>query len=157
MQEPEDWRCPICRAMVDGPLQSCWQCGTSREGQPDPDFKTAVEVGPRTHCPQCQYPYEGLSSDRCPECGEPIDRNTVDTPTAGAPPADPVAESRRRVWLVVLIVTILGLYGLVTLSQAPSIVGTPLENSILAAAMGDMILGGLAFFALLGSMLPRGK
>ena len=35
------WSCPKCAESVDGDFECCWNCGTSRDGQPDTTFKHA--------------------------------------------------------------------------------------------------------------------
>jgi hypothetical protein len=38
--QPPEWHCPKCRADVDGLWSFCWSCGTSKNGEEDPDFHT---------------------------------------------------------------------------------------------------------------------
>ena len=38
--QPPQWHCPHCQADVDGLWSYCWSCGTSKHGEPDPDFHT---------------------------------------------------------------------------------------------------------------------
>jgi tetratricopeptide (TPR) repeat protein len=38
------WNCPHCNESVEEPLDVCWKCGTSREGELDPEFKPADEI-----------------------------------------------------------------------------------------------------------------
>ena len=40
------WNCPKCRAKVDDSFEICWSCGTSRDGEEDPAFARADDVGP---------------------------------------------------------------------------------------------------------------
>jgi hypothetical protein len=40
------WNCPKCAAVVDDEFEVCWQCGTNREGVPDPNFVKADEAPP---------------------------------------------------------------------------------------------------------------
>ncbi len=44
-EEPaEAWTCLKCEAQVDGLLDVCWSCGTTREGEEDPEFADADAV-----------------------------------------------------------------------------------------------------------------
>jgi len=36
--QPSPWICPKCQADVDGLWSFCWSCGTSKNGEEDPDF-----------------------------------------------------------------------------------------------------------------------
>jgi hypothetical protein len=40
------WTCPKCRSRVDDAFEVCWSCGTSAEGEEDPTFARADDVGP---------------------------------------------------------------------------------------------------------------
>ena len=40
------WRCPDCNETIEPSLDICWNCGTSRDGDRDPDFKCADELAP---------------------------------------------------------------------------------------------------------------
>ncbi len=40
------WDCPKCHAKVDPSFEVCWQCGTSKDGVPDPSFVSADDSGP---------------------------------------------------------------------------------------------------------------
>lgn len=40
----DGWACPACRETIERMFDRCWNCGTSRDGTPDPDFKTADEL-----------------------------------------------------------------------------------------------------------------
>jgi hypothetical protein len=40
------WTCPKCSAKVDPSFEVCWQCGTSPDGDEDPDFVRAEDVPP---------------------------------------------------------------------------------------------------------------
>ena len=35
------WQCAKCREQLYDSFEVCWKCGTSRDGTPDPDFRTA--------------------------------------------------------------------------------------------------------------------
>jgi hypothetical protein len=36
--QPSRWHCPKCQADMDGLWSFCWSCGTSKQGEEDPDF-----------------------------------------------------------------------------------------------------------------------
>jgi rRNA maturation endonuclease Nob1 len=72
------WRCPTCKEIVPSNFDVCWNCGTSREGVPDPTFVPAISFHPQ--CETCGYLLLGLNENRCPECGQPFDRSKKDTP-----------------------------------------------------------------------------
>lgn len=38
----KSWQCPRCAKQVEEEFEVCWNCGTSREGVPDPDFQPAA-------------------------------------------------------------------------------------------------------------------
>jgi len=40
------WNCPKCGVKVDERFEVCWSCGTSREGEEDPDFMRAEDTPP---------------------------------------------------------------------------------------------------------------
>ena len=40
------WTCPKCDERIDHGFDVCWRCGTSFDGDEDPDFLTADQVGP---------------------------------------------------------------------------------------------------------------
>ncbi len=46
------WQCSGCEESVDDPLDACWRCGTSRTGEPDPDFPADDREAPDTPPPQ---------------------------------------------------------------------------------------------------------
>lgn len=94
----EPWTCPVCGAQ--GEMSCCWRCGSTRDGQVDPDFEPAVV--PTTAdpaCRRCGYSLRGLDSDRCPECGCPFDRDAADTPPGPVPDATDPRVRRRRIAL----------------------------------------------------------
>jgi hypothetical protein len=33
------WKCRTCNEEVEDSFGVCWNCGTSQEGKPDPDFR----------------------------------------------------------------------------------------------------------------------
>jgi hypothetical protein len=40
------WTCPKCSAKIDDSFEVCWSCGTSPDGEEDPTFACADDVGP---------------------------------------------------------------------------------------------------------------
>ena len=40
------WTCANCQSTVDDVFDVCWNCGTSRDGEPDPTFVRADDAGP---------------------------------------------------------------------------------------------------------------
>lgn len=40
-ESSEAWTCSKCETQVDGLLDVCWSCGTTREGEEDPEFADA--------------------------------------------------------------------------------------------------------------------
>jgi predicted nucleic-acid-binding Zn-ribbon protein len=56
--------CPNCKESVEESLAACWNCGTSPDGAPDPNFKkTLLE---RDHgVEEAAF----LARYRCPRCG----------------------------------------------------------------------------------------
>lgn len=45
------WTCPECRAKIDDSFEVCWSCGTSPDGEEDPTFARADDVGPTADPP----------------------------------------------------------------------------------------------------------
>jgi rRNA maturation endonuclease Nob1 len=77
MTEKTLWRCSSCKQIVPWNFDICWNCGTSREGVPDPNFAPEISFHPQ--CDQCGYLLIGLPENRCPECGMPFDPSKKDT------------------------------------------------------------------------------
>ncbi|WP_435016163.1 DUF2007 domain-containing protein [Tundrisphaera sp. TA3] len=40
------WTCPKCASKIDPAFEVCWNCGTSPDGIPDPNFVPADQAGP---------------------------------------------------------------------------------------------------------------
>ena len=40
------WQCVKCREKLEDSFDVCWNCGTSKDGVEDPDFRKADEVPP---------------------------------------------------------------------------------------------------------------
>ncbi len=66
------WQCPNCDEQVDAQLESCWQCGCSREGEIDPAFKTIFDNQDQALCDHCGCLLFGYAQDQCPECGHDL-------------------------------------------------------------------------------------
>jgi hypothetical protein len=56
------WTCPGCREEIEAGFDACWNCGTTRDGRPDPGFRRADEPDPP------RPPSAGVSVV-CPKCG----------------------------------------------------------------------------------------
>ena len=70
------WQCVTCREQVYDTFEVCWKCGTSRDGTPDPNFRTADD--PTRPVPLLEATAEtGGRSDaaplRCPRCDRELD------------------------------------------------------------------------------------
>ncbi len=55
----DEWTCPQCGEPVEGRFDACWNCGTSAEGEPDPDFKRDETL------PTCDRPTQTWLSKWC--------------------------------------------------------------------------------------------
>lgn len=62
------WQCPQCRQSVPSAFDVCWNCGTSQDGTPDPDFVKVPQDGLEdeaepalTNIPSANF--------QCPRCG----------------------------------------------------------------------------------------
>jgi predicted nucleic-acid-binding Zn-ribbon protein len=64
------WNCPRCREEVDDGFDFCWQCGTSREGVPDPNFQKVEPLDPQPgeYQPLEKPQARGVSPFACPKC-----------------------------------------------------------------------------------------
>ena len=40
------WQCPGCNETIEPSFDTCWNCGTSRDGNRDPDFKSVDDLTP---------------------------------------------------------------------------------------------------------------
>jgi hypothetical protein len=51
------WHCTQCEIDVEESFDVCWHCGTTRDGTPDPDFRTADDPDaiPRTRRDRPQF------------------------------------------------------------------------------------------------------
>jgi hypothetical protein len=78
MTDQAIWECPACKEVVPRNFDVCWNCGTGRDGVPDPKFAPEIVFHPQ--CGKCGYLLIGLTEKRCPECGEPFDPSKKDTP-----------------------------------------------------------------------------
>ena len=55
------WTCSSCGSTVEDQFEVCWNCGTSRDGVPDPDFVRADDAGPIPDPPE-SVAVEGVTS-----------------------------------------------------------------------------------------------
>ena len=69
------WICSKCEAKVEPSFDVCWRCGTSYQGEEDPDFVTADES------PPIDDPTDYLRLD----AGKPTDPELADPPLDLAP------------------------------------------------------------------------
>jgi hypothetical protein len=64
------WICAKCQAEIDAGFDVCWQCGTSREGEADPEFRREIDVAtlpegvPLIACRACGYEGKALVGHR---------------------------------------------------------------------------------------------
>jgi hypothetical protein len=66
------WQCVKCHQHVEDQFDTCWQCGTSRDGTEDPDFSLGDEVPPEaaeTLAPENDIERNPIE---CPRCREPL-------------------------------------------------------------------------------------
>jgi hypothetical protein len=77
------WQCSNCREKVDDGFEVCWNCGTSSDGVPDPEFRRAEPLDEEDTQPwtPVNRPVDAESTDiralapdptltpRCPHCG----------------------------------------------------------------------------------------
>ena len=65
---------------------------------------------PSCHCAGCRYPLDGLSENRCPECGRPFDH--ADPASFATSPKKPWARSAKRAakWLGAIAAIVAALY-----------------------------------------------
>src|SRR5580658_3751743 len=74
------WECIRCHEINEDEFDACWNCGCSKDGVADPNFKSDLKpVAFEPVCRKCGYSLVGLDRDRCPECGTPFDRDLRDT------------------------------------------------------------------------------
>jgi len=77
-----NWTCITCRESNDANFAACWNCGTTREGESDPQFRSIVEKKPDDEivCQHCGYCVISLPKAICPECGTRFDPVLLATP-----------------------------------------------------------------------------
>jgi hypothetical protein len=70
------WKCPQCGQSVPGSFSVCWNCGTSKDGTPDPNFRKepADDEGAVISAAIVEQLVDdpepvGPSPRRCPRCG----------------------------------------------------------------------------------------
>jgi uncharacterized membrane protein YvbJ len=116
------WQCPNCNEQVDDTLEVCWQCGCSRTGVTDPDFEPAVYNKLVNHqdqaiCNRCGYLLRGLTDRHCPECGEEFDLFKGDTIAQPALPDTHPINKKRKVYLLIWVLSWLFVPPLVALIE----------------------------------------
>jgi RNA polymerase subunit RPABC4/transcription elongation factor Spt4 len=73
------WECIRCHEINEDGFDACWNCGSSKDGVKDPNFKPAVKLVSEPLCKKCGYSLFGLDADRCPECGTTFDLDLQDS------------------------------------------------------------------------------
>ena len=63
------WMCSQCGQSVPGGFEVCWNCGTSKDGVPDPDFSPVNDDGLRAWQPPEHATAVKQIGYRCPKCG----------------------------------------------------------------------------------------
>jgi len=59
------WRCSKCGESVDDSFDVCWNCGTTKDGMPDPAFRQAADAPPHPlSCPRCVQPLQYVGRKR---------------------------------------------------------------------------------------------
>lgn len=90
------WRCQLCQESVDGDMSTCWNCGATRSGRPDPNFRNVGTYQPAArYCCVCHHDLTGIDSLKCPECG-----NTFDPEEPGTFAEESRRRRRHRIVLV---------------------------------------------------------
>jgi hypothetical protein len=56
------WSCPKCLTTVDGTFETCWSCGTSRDGEEDPAFTRADDDDGSIHAPPWKWEHEVVNA-----------------------------------------------------------------------------------------------
>ena len=67
--EQHSWTCSQCGQSVPGGFEVCWNCGTSKDGVPDPDFSPVNDDDLRTRQPLEHAAAVKLIGHQCPKCG----------------------------------------------------------------------------------------
>jgi hypothetical protein len=62
--EQDPWKCQGCGQAVPGSFEVCWNCGTSRDGTPDPNFCKESALGD-------DEPWEADATEQPANAGEP--------------------------------------------------------------------------------------
>jgi hypothetical protein len=72
------WQCTKCGENLEDSFDLCWNCGTSRDGTEDPNFRKADDVVPETELKLTAKEVEviGERGERspmlCPRCDQPL-------------------------------------------------------------------------------------
>jgi hypothetical protein len=70
------WQCVTCREQVEDSFDVCWKCGTSRDGTPDPNFRTADDSSrpvPALVAERDESRAPAAAPLRCPRCDRELD------------------------------------------------------------------------------------
>ena len=64
------WTCSQCREEVDDGFEVCWNCGSSVDGTPDPEFKRVSESAeqPAENAEWVERPPQTPARRACPDC-----------------------------------------------------------------------------------------
>lgn len=68
---PSSWNCPQCGESVPIGFEVCWNCGTSEDGTPDPDFGKNLSADEDAQCwtePNSRPASTKRSMRLCPKC-----------------------------------------------------------------------------------------
>jgi uncharacterized protein YbaR (Trm112 family) len=70
------WQCVKCREKLEDGFDVCWNCGTSKDGVEDPDFRKVDDVSPEQFSePVAEAVEDGHEPDpiMCPQCRRKLD------------------------------------------------------------------------------------
>jgi len=71
--EKKSWTCPRCGQSVPRDFEVCWNCGTSHDGVPNPDFSKEPSSGDNDHPCEEETPEQAAAANQparqCPKCG----------------------------------------------------------------------------------------
>ena len=65
------WDCKTCHETIEDNLDACWNCGTAKDGTPDPNFRRADD--PAVHEARPADTFRSVSMFSCPHCGKMIE------------------------------------------------------------------------------------
>ena len=67
------WNCVKCGEQLEESFDTCWKCGTSRDGTEDPSFRTELEAEPSVSADATRGSLPEPSPLRCPRCDRGLD------------------------------------------------------------------------------------